>query len=290
MYVGRFAPTPSGRLHLGSMLALVGSYLRARRCGGRFFLRVEDLDRARCADQNTSLILEEIALLGIRADDEPLIQSRHPERYEEALSALKSAGLTFYCDCTRASLKRAPCRCESRQEQLLSPPRALALRAHLPAVPSGFEDKLLGQVEIGDPYPYLTLRRSDNVISYNLACVFDDIKAQVSEVVRGQDLCYVTPRQIALIRALGGAVPAYVHLPVLLGPDGQKLSKQNHAVPALERGTPAQVLLATLDLLGQETADLKENMQPAAILERAASRFDLGRIPRAPLEVERRWL
>ncbi len=275
--VGRFAPTPSGRLHLGSLIACLGAYLRARHEGGACLLRIEDLDTPRCCPETTPLILSELKELGFAFDGEVKIQSQNTAPYEKAIEALKNSGEAFYCGCTRQSLKKEPCRC---YEKALPPKENCSLRFK-PKLPleTAFYDELRGRVDFKDPYGFLTLKRSDGIISYNLACVVDDHEAGVSEIVRGVDLMYVTARQNALIKALGYQIPRYIHLPLLLEREGLKLSKQNHAVPALERGTPSELLLFAFHFLGQDLTGLSAAMSPSELLLKAAARFDLKKIP-----------
>jgi glutamyl-Q tRNA(Asp) synthetase len=280
VYVTRFAPTPSGPLHFGSLIALTGSWLRARSRGGRFLLRIEDLDAPRCPEGMAERIISEIETLGFDHDGEILTQRYEIPFYESQIAALMGKGLAFWCSCTRKSLRHSPCKCYLRHE----PPEdtsgmSVRFKPDFP-LERGFDDALLGRVEFDDRYDFLTLKRADGIISYNLACVADDIRTGVTEVVRGQDLVYVTVRQMALCKALGAPCPHYLHLPLAMEDQNFKLSKQNRAAPVLELFSPAQALIEALRFLGQKTDDLQPSMEPRAILARAAARFDLLKVPK----------
>ncbi len=277
-YIGRFAPTPSGPLHFGSVVAAVGSYLRARSLGGRILLRIEDLDTARCPPANTKSIITDLRELGFRFDGSTVVQSEHKSHYQKYLDLLSSVNTTFYCSCTRASLKTAPCSCYSKH---LKQAAGLALKFRYDEhFNSSFKDEILGEVHTSCTDSMLTLVRSDGIISYNLACVADDIEEEISEVVRGQDLIDITPRQNALYQALGRQAPAYLHLPLALMSREKKLSKQNHAASARSLGKPAFILLKALDFLGQDTANLREISDPQKLLEQAIGIFDIQKIPK----------
>ncbi|MGN0908890.1 MAG: tRNA glutamyl-Q(34) synthetase GluQRS [Succinivibrio sp.] len=280
MYTTRFAPTPSGPLHFGSLSTLLGAWLRARSQGGRILLRIEDLDTPRCPREMAQRVLGDIKAFGFDFDGEVLFQSERIPFYESEISRLCDAGLAFECSCTRQSLKHSPCRCFERAAPLPpGTPRSIRFKPK-EDLSGRFRDALLGDVDTGDTYGFLTLRRSDGIISYNLACVADDIDTGVTEVVRGQDLMYVTPRQEALAKALGCSGFAYLHLPLALASPGLKLSKQNHAPAITDAMTPARALLLALSFLGQDTSWAGPDMACREILAKAADRFDLLRVPR----------
>ncbi len=276
MYTTRFAPSPSGRLHFGSVVTLVGAYLRARAEGGRFLIRIEDLDFPRCKAEHTESILKEIAALGITPDGPVLIQSECLDRYESLLKGLTARPDTFFCDCTRAALKVRPCTC--RDKTLME--GALKIRLTLE---TGYDDVRRGTLRTIAPLEReVTLKRRDGIIAYHFACVVDDALQGVTEVVRGADLLEETPVQRALIRAMSLKEPAYLHLPLAVhGHD--KLSKQNHARAAFEVLPPPELLLAALSFLGQDTAGLK-GLNCKALLAMATERFDITHLPLGPLE------
>ena len=283
MYCGRFAPTPSGELHLGSVLTAVGAYLRAKSEHGLIGLRIEDLDPARCREQSVSSILGDLRLLGLRFDGRTVYQSRRTGFYRETLARLVNSGQAYYCSCTRHSLRLGPCRCHLRQDAL---PRGGAVRFKpRERAPAFFIDERLGRLEPEPEGTPLTLRRGDGIFAYNLACVADDAAEGVTEVVRGADLIAVTPPQLALFRALGARAPKFLHLPLVTGSDGRKLSKQNRAARALSLGSPREILFRALALLGQDVSYYRADLDPQSVLREAVRRFSLaatGRSLRAP--------
>jgi len=279
MYTTRFAPTPSGPLHFGSLSTLLGAWLRARSQGGRILLRIEDLDTPRCPGGMAGRVLSDIDAFGFDFDGEPLFQSERIPFYASKIRKLEKDGLAFSCTCTRQSLKHSPCRCFERMPPP-PPGTPCSIRFKPREEISGiFKDELLGAVDTGDTYGFLTLRRSDGIISYNLACVADDIATGITEVVRGQDLMYVTPRQEALARALGHEGFSYLHLPLALESPGLKLSKQNHAKAITDAMAPQQALLLALAFLGQDSSWARPSMECRDILKKAASRFAPSRLP-----------
>ena len=238
-YRGRFAPTPSGPLHLGSLLAACASWADARAAGGAWIVRIEDLDPPREQPGADQLITSLLDAVGLQSDQPVLRQSTRSAAYEAALQQLLRADLAFECHCSRSDLSavggvhRGACVVSSQRG-----PAAVRLR--VPDLNVGFVDRLQGHYQqallqdVGD----FVLRRADGLYAYQLAVVVDDAWQQISDVVRGSDLLDSTPRQIYLQRCLGFATPRYAHVPVLIGADGQKLSKQNLA-PAV---TPAEFL------------------------------------------------
>ena len=248
---GRFAPTPSGPLHLGSLLAAVGSYLSAKQASGRWLLRIEDLDRHRSISGAAEQIPRILEAFGFEWDGKIEFQNDRIPYYEQALARLEAAGLCYACRCSRSQLAAQPL---EPGDELIYPgtcredpdarhgPHALRFRTGgLPAEVE-FEDRLQGLVsedcrrKAGD----FVIRRRDGFFAYHLAVVVDDELQGVTEVVRGCDLLSCTPRQILLQRAIGYRTPAYAHLPLLLEADGRKLAKSRHAVPLdSDRAAPA---------------------------------------------------
>lgn len=248
--IGRFAPTPSGPLHLGSLVAALGSYLSARAQGGQWLVRIEDLDPPREMPGAADRILQTLERYGLHWDGPVWYQSQRHDAYEAALHALSDH--VFYCTCTRAELRGTggvyPGTCHHRREP---PPDRHATRIRTRGLPARFTDAELGEQhlnagEIGsDPI----LRRKDGLWAYPLAVVVDDQAQAVTEVVRGSDLLTMTPVQIWLHEALGQPAPAFRHLPVVRQADGRKLSKQNGA-PALNEQDPTPQLREALRHLG----------------------------------------
>ena len=269
---GRFAPSPSGRIHLGNILCCLLAWLSARQKGGRVILRIEDLDTARCPRRYGEQMCRDIQWLGLDWDEGPVIggpsgpyeQSRRTALYQAALERLEAQGLVYPCFCTRAELHAASaphredgqvvypgtCRgltAEQAAERARRTGRAPALRLRVPEEEITFIDGHMG--EYGEWLPEdcgdFLLRRSDGMFAYQLAVVVDDAAMGVTEVVRGADLLASTPRQLLLYRLLGLEAPAFYHFPLLLGSDGQRLSKRNAdaGLDALgERYTASEIL------------------------------------------------
>ena len=255
MVLGRFAPTPSGRMHLGNMFAFLMAWLGAKAEGGSILLRMEDLDTLRCSDRYADLIREDLEWLGLDWDRETPPQSSRSEIYRAALDRLTERGLTFPCRCTRGELNiiSAPhasdghpiypgtCRALTGLD-----PEKSAIRLKVPDGEISFEDGICGPYrenlmrECGD----FVLRRADGVFVYQLAVTVDDGEAGVTQIVRGRDLISSTPRQLYLQRLLGYSPPEYYHLPILTDAEGEKLSKRDRALDmgALRRRyTPEQL-------------------------------------------------
>ena len=262
-YRGRFAPSPTGPLHLGSALAALASWLDARAHGGQWLVRMEDLDPPREQPGADRLILDLLDAIGLRSDTAVLYQSHRSEAYAQAVAQLLDAGMAFECRCSRSDLAasegrhRGPCR-----ESAANAGRTPAIRLRVPDVEIEFDDRIQGRqrqnlrCEVGD----LVLRRADGPYAYQLAVVVDDAAQQITDVVRGADLLDSTPRQIYLQQCLGLPTPRYAHLPVLLGGDGQKLSKQNLA-PALSPDEFQQQLPRIASWLGQPVPENSLNLQ-----------------------------
>jgi len=248
-YVGRFAPSPTGALHAGSLVAALASWLDARAHGGQWLVRIEDVDARRCVPGADRLILQQLQACGLRPDAPPLWQSTRGPAYALALARLRASGWAYDCGCTRSDIEAALAAAgvpRARHAQAVypgtcrnglqgKPARAVRLRTRHAGVGPRIDwvDRRLGpqtqdvEREVGD----FVLRRADGLWAYQLAVVVDDAFQQVSHVVRGADLVDNTARQILLQRALGLPTPAYLHVPLVLGADGQKLSKQNGAQP-----------------------------------------------------------
>lgn len=304
-YRGRFAPSPSGRLHQGSLIAGYASYLRALEQNGSFVLRIEDLDFPRCPISNTPVILEELELLGICSEQSTIIQSRNLPRYDEVINSLLRGGIAYYCQCTRAQMKERPCPCEglnlkpdncnlqSCDTRSVDPriqdnkhndscgctndgclngesackdanchehkAKQLSIRINLEKLLpefASFTDANLGELLQSDYAQSLAsslvLKRSDDIIAYNLACVVDDHDEGITEVVRGADMLDATFVQLCLYKVLGFEAPKFLHVPLIVDHNGNKLSKQNKAAPVLASMLPHEALLHTCRLLNQK--------------------------------------
>jgi glutamyl-Q tRNA(Asp) synthetase len=260
-YRGRFAPTPSGALHFGSLVAALGSYLDARAHGGEWHLRIDDLDPPRVVAGSADSILRTLDAFGFAWDGPVVYQGQRGEAYRAALDRLTDAGLLYGCDCTRKLLKEnarsgvdGPVYPGTCREQHLS--MNLALRFRVPETRIAFDDLLAGRVacDVANECGDFVLRRVDGVFSYQLAVAVDDAELGVSHVVRGADLLASTPRQIVLQQALGYPTPVYLHLPVALNETGGKLSKQTLAAP-LRDDDPLPALLHAAAFLGLDLRD-----------------------------------
>jgi len=262
-HVGRFAPTPSGPLHAGSLVAALGSFLDARAHEGRWLLRIDDLDQPRCPPGTGEGIIDMLLRHGLSFDGSPVWQSERLELYRQALADLEQTGHSYRCGCSRSQLKRLAQAGKIAQGLAgpiypgtcrLHPPPAgepAGIRFRVPAGRLALPDRRLGFIrqdpsaEMGD----ILLRRSDGPVAYHLANVMDDAEMGVSHVVRGADLADLTPVQVRLQEALGLPRPDYMHLPVLYGADGRKLSKSNQAEP-LQAERAAENLEAAAKALG----------------------------------------
>lgn len=260
-YCGRFAPSPSGRLHLGSLVTAYASYFRALSCQGKFIIRIEDLDFPRCPPENTPIMLQELELLGLKSSCQPIIQSEQLEVYNQALSTLIGQGKAYYCQCTRALIKQRPCPCalpkiqeQIQQGALDHVAIRMDLSAYLKHHPS-FVDGNLGLIEQSaldhELAHSLVLKRADDIIAYNLAVVLDDHNEGITEVVRGADMLDATFLQLCLYEILGFTAPKFFHVALITDRSGLKFSKQNKAPAVLTYSSPHQALLHTVKLLGQ---------------------------------------
>lgn len=280
-YRGRFAPSPTGPLHAGSLVAALASWLDARAHGGCWLVRIEDVDRPRCPPGTDGVVLAQLARCGLRSDEPPWLQSTRDAAYAQALDALVSAGSAYPCACTRQDIDAAlaargvlrqrfaerpyPGTCRPENGGLGGrPPRAWRFRVDGSV---RWSDRRLGEqhqdvaATVGD----FVLKRADGLWAYQLAVVVDDGAQGITHIVRGEDLADNTARQILLQRALGLPPPSYLHTPLVLGEDGHKLSKQNGAA-ALELAEPVLALQAAARVLGLPPIEART---PADWLERA---------------------
>lgn len=259
-YRGRFAPSPTGPLHFGSLVAAVGSYLEAKYHGGEWLVRIEDLDTPRTVSGASSSILNMLEKLGMEWDGAVVYQSRRNKIYRDALASLKKQGLIYPCQCSRKEIADSStrgiggliypgtCRNHSYAFEQTS-----ALRIQTTNDPIRFTDNLQGSIcqrlhsDIGD----FVLRRADGIYAYQLAVVVDDAEQQITHVVRGSDLLGSTPRQIYLQQLLNYTTPAYMHLPLVMNQTGEKLSKQTYAAP-IDLINALSQLVAAIRFLGQE--------------------------------------
>lgn len=292
LVVGRFAPSPTGPLHFGSLLAAIGSYCLARQAGGRWLLRIEDLDTPRVVPGAADLILRTLELCGLEWDGPVLYQSRRVDRYEAALEHLREAGRIFACGCSRKEVlasaphvgEEGPVYPGNCREGIAPGRRPRALRIRVPQEQVCFVDGLFGPREqrlaavVGD----FVLRRADGLFAYQLAVVVDDAESGVTQVVRGADLLTSTPRQIFLQACLGYPSPEYIHLPLALAPGGEKISKRHGAAAV----APGPELWQALRFLGQPIPEEWQNAPAAAIVAWGVEHFNLKRVPTAYRQVD----
>jgi len=261
-YCGRFAPSPTGPLHFGSLLAAVGSYLEARTRGGRWLVRIEDLDPPRERPGAAEQILSDLDRFGFEWDGPVLRQSTRAADYDAALDRLGQLGLTLDCGCSRSQLAaigrptQEPADADERFHPVICPNPIAAgtgtVRLRVPDRVVEFDDRSLGSTRanvVRTTGPFV-LRRRDGLHAYQLAVTIDDAEQGVTDVVRGADLLASTPRQILLHEALGLPRPGYLHLPLAVNADGHKLSKSGDA-PALDTAVPSVQLVAVLGALRQ---------------------------------------
>ncbi|MDQ3186481.1 MAG: tRNA glutamyl-Q(34) synthetase GluQRS [Pseudomonadota bacterium] len=259
IYRGRFAPSPTGALHFGSLVAAVGSYLEAKSRHGKWLVRIENLDQSRETPGASTEILSTLEAFGMEWDGEVIYQSRRNTAYQAALALLEKRNLIYPCVCSRKEIADSSivgldgpiypgtCRGSFANEEH---PGARRVRTDNKLVE--FQDGLRGWVrqrlenDIGD----FVLRRADGVFAYQLAVVVDDAEQGITHVVRGEDLLSSTSRQVYLQQLLGYATPAYLHLPVVVNANGEKLSKQTHATPVATADPISQLIMA-IRFLGQ---------------------------------------
>ncbi len=284
-YIGRFAPSPSGELHFGSLVAALGSYLQARAQRGVWRVRIEDIDLPREIPGAADTILHQLEHYGLHWDGEVLWQSQRHEAYREALAWLYQQGLSYYCTCTRARIHSIggiyDGYCRTRQQG----PDNAAVRIKQQHPVMQFSDRLRGVIQADSRLARedFIIHRRDGLFAYNLAVVVDDNFQGVTEIVRGADLIEPTVRQISLYQQFGWRVPAYVHLPLALNAQGAKLSKQNHA-PALPDGDPRPVLINALRFLGQRVTAEWLDGTVAEILQQSVKNWTLSDVPKEACE------
>lgn len=279
-YIGRFAPSPSGDLHFGSLIAALGSYLQARARCGRWLVRIEDIDPPREIPGASSRILSQLEHYGLHWDGEVVYQSQRHALYLEALRQLQQRGLSYYCTCTRSRIRQLGGQYDGHCRDLGLPAHQAAVRLRQTTPVFHFHDRLRGDIHADRALAEedFIIHRRDGLFAYNLAVVVDDHEQGITEIVRGADLIEPTVRQIALYRQLGYQEPDYVHLPLVLNVAGQKLSKQNHA-PALPDSDPRPILAAALQFLHQPLPESWQDLTLPALLEWSVAQWSLDKIP-----------
>ena len=288
-YRGRFAPSPTGPLHFGSLLAAVGSYLDAKACGGEWLVRIEDLDPPRTVAGAAAHILRTLEACGMYWDGAVVHQSARAEAYHAALHRLRSTGRVYPCACSRREIADVavagvegpvyPGTCRGAPS-LTRPARALRIDTRGASI--GFDDALQGpqSIDLAAGAGDFVLYRDDRVFAYQLAVVIDDAEQGITDVVRGADLLASTPRQIFLQRLLGLPTPRYCHLPVAVDARGEKLSKQTRA-PAIDPQRPLPALVGALRSLGQAPPQQLVQANCAEVWSWAIANWRRERVPRA---------
>ena len=292
MYIGRFAPSPTGLLHIGSLLTAVASYADARAHQGKWLVRIEDLDPPREMPGAAADILRTLEAFGFEWDGEVAYQSRRYDLYQDTLDHLKAAGLVYPCYCSRKDWQAAATqgadgfvyngRCRNPQQRPDTQNKTPAWRIQVPDRVIGFSDGIVGQYaqnlahDIGD----FVLLRADGYWAYQLAVVADDADQGITHIVRGQDLLVSTPRQIYLQQCLGIPTPAYAHLPLLTNSQGQKWSKQTLA-PALDLNQKEQLLRQVLTYLNLPDAPAVNH--PQELLDWAVTHWQMDKIPKSSI-------
>jgi len=278
--VGRFAPSPSGELHFGSLIAALGSYLSARAQHGRWLVRIEDIDPPREVAGAATRILQQLEHYGLNWDGEVMWQSQRHDAYRDALQWLRTQRQSYFCTCSRSRIQQTggfyDGHCRDRQH---GPDKAaLRLRQHAPVY--RFQDRLRGEVVADRQLAEedFIIHRRDGLFAYNLAVVVDDHHQGITEIVRGADLIEPTVRQIALYQQFGWMPPDYLHLPLAITADGHKLSKQNHA-PALPDGDTRPCLVQALRFLGQPVGEGWKDKTQEKLLSEAVKQWNIALIP-----------
>ena len=288
VYRGRFAPSPTGPLHFGSLIAAVGSYLEARTRNGEWLVRIEDVDAPRCKPEYESAILKTLACYGFRIDGEIMRQRDRNSVYQSALNRLHNESCIFGCACTRKEIgdsmlgsDGSPVYPGTCRNGLPEGKEARAWRLRVGERSVSFTDAVQGRIEqnlateVGD----FVLLRADGLFAYQLAVSVDDADQGITHVVRGADLLDSTPRQIWLQQCLGVPTPEYAHLPLVVNAAGEKLSKQTLA-EALDDNNPVPALWQALDFLGQQPPRELRDGERAGLWQWAMRNWSLARVPK----------
>ncbi len=281
-YVGRFAPSPTGPLHFGSLFAAIASFLDARANEGLWLLRMEDLDPPREPEGAAEQILQQLQDFHLLWDADVLYQSTRIPAYDEVLTSLETKELCFNCSCTRPQVREMGSVYDGHCRDLeIKESEQSAVRFLTEPVDVSFTDGVCGhysqniEQDVGD----FVIKRKDGLYAYQLAVVVDDEYQQITHVVRGADLLDSTPRQIFLQQQLGYRTPVYAHIPILLNDQGQKLSKQ-HFAKAIDSNNAKELVFRSLALLGQNPpqALLREQVRPQ--LDWAIEHWDIQAVPK----------
>ncbi|WP_037457849.1 tRNA glutamyl-Q(34) synthetase GluQRS [Shewanella sp. HN-41] len=277
-YVGRFAPSPSGALHFGSLIAALGSYLRARSLAGQWLIRIEDIDPPREVRGAADDILRTLEAYGLEWDGAVLYQSQRTEAYQSHIDLLLAQDKAYFCQCSRKHIQAMGGIYDGRCHRLPQAHVSGAVRIVNTAQVQEFDDNLMGHICVDTPFAAedFIIKRSDGLYAYQLAVVLDDAYQGITEVVRGCDLIEASCRQLSLYQTFGLAAPEWLHLPLACLTPGFKLSKQNHA-QAIDKQHPQASLNAALAFLGQQPVETQGSV--AQMLTQAVDQFQFSTIP-----------
>lgn len=279
---GRFAPSPSGPLHFGSLIAALGSYLAARAAGGEWLVRIEDIDTPRTQPGAADSILRTLDQFGLHWDGDIVYQSQRLDLYHFYFEQLQHLHVLYGCDCSRARISTLGGLYDGfcQKRQLTDGQLAWRLRAE--GVATDFTDLIVGRCSIRSELAreHYSIKRRDGLFSYQLVVVIDDLTQGVTQVIRGADLLDMTPRQQHLFGLLGATAPHYGHLPLAMATADLKLSKQNHA-SAIERFPQSYAMQAALEFLGQQVPYELHGAPATQLLDYAVQHFVLKQVPKA---------
>ena len=278
-YRGRFAPSPSGPLHFGSLLAALASYLQAKANQGKWLVRIEDIDSPRAVPNSDKVILKSLEAFHLYWDEAVIYQTQRQQRYQEIIKQLTEQNYLYPCSCSRKEIGSQPYSGKCRQG-INTDKKTLATRIKTHSKKIAFTDRVQGPFsqqldkDVGD----FIIKRADDITAYNLAVVVDDADQAITEIVRGTDLIDTTPRQIYLQQILGFTTPSYLHIPIAMDLAGNKLSKQNHA-PEINTTHTHKLLINALAFLGQAPATELCDASNEEIIQWALTHWDINRIP-----------
>ena len=281
-YIGRFAPSPTGPLHFGSLLAGLASYLDAKSQDGIWLMRMEDLDPPREPPGTADFILNQLLELGLEWDGPVLYQSTRLDEYQRVMDQLQERELCFFCDCTRPRIRSLGSVYDGHcQERGLKSSSETAVRLKVDNSAISFTDAVQGIYsqnlinEVGD----FVIQRKDGLFAYQLAVVVDDAYQGITHIVRGYDLLDSTPRQIHIQRLMGYSTPNYAHIPIIVNEQGQKLSKQ-HFAESIDTANAAAQIFSALQFLNQNPPQTLKRDSCKSILEWAISSWDIQAVPK----------
>ncbi|MGB0898053.1 MAG: tRNA glutamyl-Q(34) synthetase GluQRS [Psychrobium sp.] len=282
-YRGRFAPSPSGDLHFGSLVAALGSYLDAKANKGQWLVRMEDIDPPREVAGASDSILRTLEAFGLYWDGDVAYQSQRHDFYQHHLEQLVANGFCYGCDCTRKMIMSGgglyQGTCQHKANDKLTAPHSLRFVNNYGV--RAFSDRLLGNIEVDKDFANedFILKRKDGLYAYQLVVVLDDMEQGITDIVRGSDLLEVTTRQLTLLNHLNAAPINYLHLPLAITDNGLKLSKQNHAT-ALDLTARRQLLTQALQFLGQTVCPDYQDLSIEQLLNNAVEQWNINKIPK----------